>query len=62
MSKKEEYILDAVSGIDDDIVEKHLQKRFTLWARKGKKRLPWMRIVAAAACLCIVAGAFLPIL
>ena len=56
MSKKDDFILDAVSGIDDDIVEKHLQKRLALWRKKGKKKIPWMRIVAAAACLCVVAG------
>ncbi len=56
MSKRDDFILDAVTGIDDDIIEKNLQKRFKLWMKKGKKKLPWMRIAAVAACLCIVEG------
>ncbi len=56
MRKKDEFTIDVVSGIDDDIVTKNLQKRFELWFSRGKKpkRNKWIPIIAAAACFCII--------
>ena len=60
MRDRREFTLDVVSGVDDDIVDRNLQKRARLWNRKdaGRARrfVPW---IAAAACLCLIVGAFL---
>ena len=57
MRKKDEFTIDVVSGIDDDIVTKNLQKRFELWFSRGKKpkRNKWIPILSAAACFLLVA-------
>ena len=55
MNDKHLFTLDAVSSIDDDIIDKNLQKRFELWFKKGRRKtVRWVPIVAAAACLCIL--------
>ena len=56
MRKKDEFTIDVVSGIDDDIVTKNLQKRFELWFSRGKKpkRNKWIPILSAAASFAIV--------
>ncbi len=64
MGKREDFILDVVSDIDADIVDKHLEKRFVLWQKKSKKNnKKWISIVALAACFCLIVSAmfvFLP--
>ena len=55
MRKKEEMTLDVISGIDDDIVEKNMRKRFELWLKKAKpKKNAFLHTLIAAACLCII--------
>ncbi len=52
MRKKQDFALDVMSGIDDDIIDKNLKKRFELWFSRGKKpkNNRWMTILASAAC------------
>ena len=58
MNDKHLFTLDVVSSIDDDILDKNLEKRFNLWFKKGKRKpRRWIPIVAAAACLCILISA-----
>ena len=58
MNDKHLFTLDVVSSIDDDIVDKNLEKRFNLWFKRGKRKpMRWIPIVAAAACLCILVSA-----
>lgn len=55
MSKKDDYTIDVISGIDDDIIDSNLKKRFVLCFGKVKlKRRRWIPVVAVVACLCIV--------
>ncbi|MBE6592923.1 MAG: leucine-rich repeat domain-containing protein [Ruminococcaceae bacterium] len=50
-SDKSKYTLDVVSGIDTDLVDHHLKKRFELWAKKAKPTKNMIvTILAAAAC------------
>lgn len=49
---KSKHILDALNGIDYDLVEDALEKRRT-------KRAVWIRWAAAAACVCLVVGGVL---
>ncbi|MBQ7829990.1 MAG: leucine-rich repeat domain-containing protein [Clostridia bacterium] len=60
--KKEDLIIDAVSGIDEDIVDKNLKKRFELWCKKGAKRLSMLKIAAIAACVALLASFIVVIL
>ncbi len=46
---KSKNILDALNGIDYDLVEEAREK-------KGTKKSVWIRWVAAAACICVIAG------
>ena len=58
MKDKHLFTLDVVSSLDDDIIDKNLQKRFELWFKKGKRKtVRWVPIVAAAACLCLIISA-----
>ncbi|MBE6620846.1 MAG: leucine-rich repeat domain-containing protein [Ruminococcaceae bacterium] len=58
MNDKHLFTLDVVSSIDDDIIDKNLEKRCNLWFKKGKRNpRRWVPIVAAAACLCILISA-----
>lgn len=54
-NKKEDLIIDAVSGIDEDIVDKNLKKRFELWRKRGMKRFSAIKIAAVAACVALLA-------
>ena len=62
MSKKENFKLDVISGIDDDIIEDNSKKRILLWrktaAKKSFKKLSPL-ISAAASFLIIVVIAVL---
>ncbi len=49
---KSRNIVDALNGIDYDLVEDALEKR-------GTKRAVWIRWAAAAACVCLVVGGVL---
>ena len=49
---KSKHILDALNGIDYDLVEDALENR-------GTKRAVWIRWAAAAACVCLVVGGVL---
>ena len=60
--KKEDLIIDAVSGIDEDIIDKNLKKRFELWCKKGAKRISMLKIAAIAACVALLASFIVVIL
>lgn len=47
---------DAISCIDEELIEKHLKKRYALRNKKAKKKAPiWMKwSVAVAACLAVM--------
>lgn len=63
--KKQEKLLDSLSELDDEIVEKVSTKRFTLWnqwKRRQKKRNRIVRITAAAACFCMILSAIFIVL
>lgn len=56
MRGKDDFTLDIISGIDDDIIEKSLKKRYELWQRIGKRSQPlFFKVLIYAACFCIVA-------
>ena len=55
MFKKEDFTIDVMSKIDDDIVERNLKKRFELWMRRSKpNKNRWAALIASAACFCII--------
>lgn len=62
MSKKYKFNLDVISNIDEDIVNKNLTKRFELWHKKGKPRIKYIPIIAAAACFFMIASVLLLLL
>ncbi len=51
-NNRDNFTIDVVSGIDRDIIDKHLIKRFKLWQKKGaaSHRKAIISISAAAAC------------
>lgn len=49
---KQERIHDALNLLDDDLIE----AVDTLRASKRKRKLPWVRWVSLAACLCLLVG------
>ena len=52
---KIEFTLDVVSGIDDEIVERNLVKRYKLWQRRGRRsRIALISTIAAVLCLAIL--------
>lgn len=57
---KDEFTLDVVSAIDDDVIEKNLKKRFELWLKRGKRKtMRWASVIAVAACLCLLISTIL---
>ena len=51
MRDKQEFTIDVVSKIDDEIIDRNLQKRFTLlFSLPRRKKLKALPIIAAAAC------------
>ena len=57
---KDEFTLDVVSAIDDDVIEKNLKKRFKLWLKRGKRKtMRWASVIAVAACLCLLISTIL---
>jgi len=64
MRNKQEFTLDVISSIDEDIVNDNLNKRFALWfSRAQKKKNYWIPIVAMAAVFAIIVSSiflFLP--
>jgi hypothetical protein len=51
MTDKEIRALDVISGIDEDIVDRHLIRRFKLWHRDARaRRKTVISVVAAVAC------------
>lgn len=55
---KLEFTLDVVSGIDEEIVDRHLTKRYKLSQRKGKRiNVSLLSAIAAVLCLAILGGA-----
>ena len=62
MSKQHNFTLDLLSSIDDEITEKHLVKRFALWATRRRSPGRLVPIIAAAACFCLICGALLTFL
>ncbi len=66
MSKRDQDIfrIDVISGIDDEIVDHHLKKRFALWFKNKKRRPRWVPLVAALLSVVLVCGGvfvFLPL-
>ncbi len=58
-NKKRDFLIDAISGIDEDIVEQSLRKRFRLWKRRSFPQKTVLSLVALVACLgIIVTGVF----
>lgn len=59
MNKKDKIKLDALSNIDDEIIDKASEIRCS-WlqniGKKVKKSRIWLRVVAAAACICLIFG------
>ncbi len=64
MSKRDDFKIDIMSSIDDDIIEKHTKKRFMLMNGKnsggGKKTL--VAIIAFAACFALFASVLVMLL
>lgn len=55
MTKKDAFILDAVSGIDEDIIARTLAKRQELWnTKRDRKKNTWIPILAAVASFFII--------
>lgn len=55
---KLEFTLDVVSGIDEEIVDRHLTKRYKLSQRRGKRiNVSLLSAIAAVLCLAILGGA-----
>ncbi len=59
MDKKDNIKLEALSNIDDDIIEKTTAIRCS-WlmniGKKAKKSRIWLRVVSIAACICLIFG------
>ncbi len=49
---KNDKLLDAISGIDADILEEHLKMKEK--AKQKTHRSPWFKASAIAACLCLI--------
>ena len=63
MRERNNFTLDFISDIEENIIDKALQKRFKLWAKKGKSKISrFVPVMAAAACACIIFGVLLYIL
>ena len=64
MRKNEEFTLDVLSRIDDDIITENLNKRFALWFNRApKKNNRWIPFVALAAVFALIVSTvflFLP--
>ena len=61
--KKQDILIDAISGIDEDIIDKNLEKRFKLWNKKGSNRKLYVSIISVAAALCLIfSGVFVYLL
>jgi len=64
MRNKQDFTLDVISSIDEDIVNDNLNKRFALWfSRAQKKKNHWIPIVAMAAVFALILSSiflFLP--
>ncbi|MBQ2806230.1 MAG: leucine-rich repeat domain-containing protein [Clostridia bacterium] len=60
---KKEFALDVVSGIDEEIVDRNLAKRYKLWQRRGRRnRVVLISLVAAFVCISLIAGVFMTVL
>ena len=60
---KKEFALDVVSGIDEEIVERNLAKRYKLWQRRGRRNhVVLISLVAAFVCISLIAGVFMTVL
>ncbi len=59
MNKKDKIKLDALSNIDDEIIDKASEIR-CFWLmnvrKKIKKSRIWLRVVSIAACICLIFG------
>ncbi|MBO5939357.1 MAG: leucine-rich repeat protein [Clostridia bacterium] len=59
MYEKDKIKLDAISGIDEEIIDKTTEIRWSWLQNLGKrvkKSYLWVRIVAVAACFCLAFG------
>ena len=55
MRNKQDFTLDVISSIDEDIVNDNLNKRFALWfSRAQKKKNHWIPILASAAAFILI--------
>ena len=58
MSERNNFTLDVISDIDEEIIDKNLKKRFVLWSKKSKRRNSHLiSLIASAACFCIIVSA-----
>ena len=49
-------VIDSLGRIDDELIQRVVE------LRERKKKPVWVRWMAIAACLCLVAGIMLPVL
>ena len=62
MNKKQGFIVDLMSSIDENVINENLQKRFVFWhnrSRRPSSPSPIIPIIAIAACFAIVCTSFL---
>ncbi|MBQ3076201.1 MAG: leucine-rich repeat domain-containing protein, partial [Clostridia bacterium] len=60
MREKKDLILDVLTGIDEVLLQKNLEKRYALWQKPKRRRNPLIiSLISAAACiLLLVTGLF----
>ena len=57
MRKQEDlFRLDVISGIDDEIIDRHLKKRFALWFKRKKRRVRYLPLIAAILSVALLMG------
>ncbi|MBQ9774384.1 MAG: hypothetical protein IJW30_06930, partial [Clostridia bacterium] len=57
MKKQQDRMIDAFSGIDDEIIERNSKKRFALWTAlmaRQKKRRAWIISASSVAASLLV--------
>ncbi|MBO5416824.1 MAG: hypothetical protein J6A83_09370, partial [Clostridia bacterium] len=62
MNKKDEIKIDVLSSIDDDLIEKHSQKRYELTMKPRKKRKKLVAWLSAAASLMLIFGILMAVI
>ena len=57
--KKQDILIEAISGIDEDMIDQSLKKRFLLIHKKELSKKALLSVVSLAACFCIILTAIL---